>query len=59
MGKNCRYLLKYYKTTGLYEEYKVKGDHFSGYFDEQNLVPTAWEELVRKNCKSQECEEEA
>ena len=53
------YLLKYYKTTGLYEEYKAKGDHFSGYFDEQNLVPTAWEELVRKNCKSQECEEEA
>ena len=53
------YLLKYYKTTGLYEEYKAKGDHFSGYFDEQNLVPTAWEKLVRKNCKSQECEEEA
>ena len=53
------HLLKYYKTTGLYEEYKVKGDHFSGYFDEQNLVPTAWEKLVRKNCKSQECEEEA
>lgn len=53
------YLLKYYKTTGLYEEYKAKGDHFSGYFDEQNLVPTAWEELVRKNCKSQECKEEA
>lgn len=59
MGKNCLILLKYYKTTGLYEEYKVKGDHFSGYFDEQNLVPTAWEKLVRKNCKSQECEEEA
>ena len=58
-GEKLPYLLKYYKTTGLYEEYKVKGDHFSGYFDEQNLVPTAWEELVRKNCKSQECEEEA
>ena len=58
-GEKLPYLLKYYKTTGLYEEYKVKGDHFSGYFDEQNLVPTAWEKLVRKNCKSQECEEEA
>ena len=58
-GEKLPYLLKYYKTTGLYEEYKVKGDHFSGYFDEQNLVPTAWEELVRKNCKSQECKEEA
>ena len=58
-GEKLPYLLKYYKTTGLYEEYKAKGDHFSGYFDEQNLVPTAWEELVRKNCKSQECEEEA
>ena len=58
-GEKLPYLLKYYKTTGLYEEYKGKGDHFSGYFDEQNLVPTAWEELVRKNCKSQECEEEA
>ena len=58
-GEKLPYLLKYYKTTGLYEEYKAKGDHFSGYFDEQNLVPTAWEKLVRKNCKSQECEEEA
>lgn len=58
-GEKLPYLLKYYKTTGLYEEYKAKGDHFSGYFDEQNLVPTVWEELVRKNCKSQECEEEA
>ena len=58
-GEKLPYLLKYYKTTGLYEEYKTKGDHISGYFDEQNLVPTAWEELVRKNCKSQECEEEA
>lgn len=58
-GEKLPYLLKYYKTTGLYEEYKAKGDHFSGYFDEQNLVPTAWEELVRKNCKSQECKEEA
>ena len=57
-GEKLPYLLKYYKTTGLYEEYKAKGDHFSGYFDEQNLVPTAWEDLVRKNCKSQECEEE-
>ena len=58
-GEKLPYLLKYYKTTGLYEEYKAKGDHFSGYFDEQNLVPTAWEKLVRKNCKTQECEEEA
>ena len=58
-GEKLPYLLKYYKTTGLYEEYKAKGDHFSGYFDEQNLVPTAWEELVHKNCKTQECKEEA
>ena len=58
-GEELPYLLKYYKTTGLYEEYKAKGDHFSSYFDEQNLVPTAWEELVRKNCKTEECKEEA
>ena len=52
-GKELPYLLKYYKTTGLYEAYKAKGDQFSSYFDKQNLVPTPWEKLVEKNCKDE------
>ena len=52
-GKKLPYLLKYYKTTGLYEAYKAKGDQFSSYFDKQNLVPTPWEKLVEKNCKDE------
>lgn len=43
-------LLSYYMETGLYEKYRAMGDHYSTYFDEQNLLPEGWKELVRKNC---------
>ena len=43
-------LLAYYKALGLYDRYKPFGDRYSAYFDEQNLVPQVWEELVREKC---------
>lgn len=32
-------LLSYYKATGLCQIYKARGDQFSSYYDENNLVP--------------------
>ena len=47
-------LLSYYKESGLYKENKPKGDPFSAYFDEENLLPGPLKELVRKACASLE-----
>ena len=43
-------LLSYYKGTGLYGKYKAMGDRYSSYFDEENLVPAPWAELVKRSC---------
>ena len=43
-------LLSYYKTTGLYQTYKARGDQYSSYFDGNNLVPDEFAGLVRKCC---------
>ena len=58
-GEKLPYLLKYYKTTGLYEEYKAKGDHSPDILMSRTWFQQPGKELVRKNCKSQEREEEA
>lgn len=43
-------LLSYYKTTDCWKRSLEAGDHFSAFFDEENLVPEPWKELVRRNC---------
>ncbi|MCI8949651.1 MAG: hypothetical protein HFG49_06340 [Lachnospiraceae bacterium] len=43
-------LLKKYQDSGLYETYSQIGDLYSGYFDEENLVPEFWKALVRNRC---------
>lgn len=43
-------LLSYYKETGLYDRYEALGDRYSSYYDEENLVPSVWAELVKENC---------
>lgn len=43
-------LLSYYKETGLYDRYEALGDRYSSYYDEENLVPPVWAELVKENC---------
>lgn len=53
-GKKLPVLLSYYKESGLYKENKPKGDPFSAYFDEENLLPGPLKELVRKACASLE-----
>ena len=53
-GKELPALLSYYKESGMYKKNKPKGDPFSAYFDEENLVPAPLKELVRKACASLE-----
>lgn len=43
-------LLSYYQSTGFYDRYKAVGDRYSSYYDENNLVPSKWVDLVRKSC---------
>lgn len=43
-------LLSYYRETGLYDRYEALGDRYSSYYDEENLVPPVWAELVKENC---------
>ncbi|MDO5349534.1 MAG: hypothetical protein Q4E86_06290 [Lachnospiraceae bacterium] len=49
-GERLPVLFEYYKKTGLYEQYCGTGDAYSGAFDEENLVPEPWKELVRQRC---------
>ncbi len=51
-GEPLPVLLSCYKASGLYRRYKPLGDRYSHYFDEENLVPKPWKEIVRKNCAS-------
>ena len=49
-GRKLPLLLEYYKTTGLYERYAEEGDHYSTYYDLENLVPEKWLALVKERC---------
>ena len=49
-GRKLPLLLEYYKTTGLYERYAEEGDHYSTYYDPENLVPEKWLALVKERC---------
>lgn len=53
-GERLPVLLEYYKKTGLYQQYCGTGDAYSGAFDEENLVPEPWKELVRQRCAQTE-----
>ena len=57
-GEKLPLLLEYYKSTGLYERYAAEGDHYSEYFDEENLVPKEWLALVKERCVRKENERE-
>lgn len=49
-GEKLPWLLEYYKTTDLYEQYRVHPDAYDTYFDQENLVPDEWLSLVKKTC---------
>lgn len=49
-GERLPKLLEDYRTTPQYEAARRLGDVYSNYFDEDNLVPGAWKELVRRRC---------
>lgn len=49
-GKRLPKILAAYKTTPQYEAARRLGDVYSNYFDEENLVPEPWRELVRGRC---------
>lgn len=57
-GEKLPLLLEYYKSTGLYERYAAERDHYSEYFDEENLVPKEWLALVKERCVRKENERE-
>ena len=50
MGEPLPRLLSYYKTTGMYRMYKDRGDLYSSYYDDDNLVPADLADLVRNCC---------
>ena len=49
-GERLPLLFEYYRELGLYETYKPMGNRYASYFDEENLLPEEWAELVRENC---------
>lgn len=49
-GEELPVLLSYYKETDLYNRYKEIGDKFSSFYDEENLLPPSWSNLVRESC---------
>lgn len=49
-GKVLPLLFSYYKDTGLYPAYQTVGDRYSHYYDEENLVPGPWLDLVKEQC---------
>lgn len=54
------FLLSYYKNSGLYFKYRDRGDRYSSYFDDENLLPGQLLSLVREKCVQgiQPCTEE-
>ena len=49
-GEALPCLLSYYKTTDLYQTFRIRGDQYSTYYDGNNLVPDDLAGLVRKYC---------
>lgn len=49
-GEELPALLAYYKKTDLYGRYEAMGDKFSAFYDEENLLPPFWSNLVKDNC---------
>ncbi len=49
-GKPLPELLAHYMTTDVYERYRSVGDRYRTFFDEDDLVPMPWKELVRARC---------
>ena len=49
-GERLPYLFEFYKTTGLYSEYKNKPNSYKGYFEEENLLPPQFEKLLIDEC---------
>lgn len=43
-------LLAHYKETPLYKEYKEKENSYFTYYEEENLLPERFAQLVRDNC---------
>lgn len=49
-GKPLPRLFMHYKTTPLYTEYKEKENPYFTYYEEENLLPEQFAQLVRDNC---------
>ena len=49
-GKPLPVLLEEYKKTKLYEEYCKLGDTYSMEYDSENLLPEAFDKILRRNC---------
>ena len=49
-GKPLPRLFMHYKTTPLYTEYKGKENPYFTYYEEENLLPEQFAQLVRDNC---------
>lgn len=49
-GEKLPALLEQYKKTKLYEEYRHLGDTYSQGYDRENLLPEAFDVILRRNC---------
>lgn len=49
-GERIPYLLAYYEKSGLYRAENPESSRFFSYFDEENLLPEKYLELVKKEC---------
>lgn len=49
-GKPLPRLFMHYRTTPLYTEYKEKENPYFTYYEEENLLPEQFAQLVRDNC---------
>lgn len=49
-GKELPKLLAHYKETPFYREYKEKENPYLSYYEEENLLPEQFAQLVRANC---------
>lgn len=47
-GKPLPTLLRYYRATPLFEQYTAAPDVYTAYFEEENLLPPAFEKLLRE-----------
>ena len=49
-GTKLPFLFEYYKTTGLYAEYKTKNNPLYTYYNSVNNLPEEFAAIVRKKC---------